>query len=587
MRRICNRIIACFFNFRMPRRRVFTLDEAVELITGDEENVRQVVALPPDVNELTDEENEEGASVNDIPGEIEVEFFQSEVTRDNNELPSVSTAHNEKCKTPRKRKLQAVVKKWKKKEGYTQTIAKLSPKSISETNPELRFLTPFELFRNFLSDELINLIIAECLLYAQQKNDIRFSLTPQEFYVFCGIILLSGYHSLPQQEMYWSRDEDVGVELVARSMSRNRFRDLKRYIHFSDNTTLEKGDKMAKIRPLLDAMNKNLKQYGVFKEQLTIDEQMLPYHGKHPAKQFMLNKPVKFGYKLWVLASSDGYPFHLEVYTGKDTSFEEYSLGERVVRKLLNTVENVSQHEITLDNFFTSYQLLKSLRELGVRATGTIRENRIAKAPLVDSGVMKKKDRGEHDFRVGDGEVLVVKWNDNKPVCVATNHDTVTPLLRQRRFSQSQKAYVTIPQPNVVHNYNRYMGGVDLLDRCLSNYRPVIRGKKWYFPFFSHCLNVFVVASWRIHQEFGGSCSQLDFLRHICRSLIQVSVVKPRPGPSGDTISDIRFDGVGHVCSRGSREGRCKVCKKNTFYCCTKCDVKLHQKCFFQFHEPQ
>lgn len=199
----------------------------------------------------------------------------------------------------------------------------------------------------------------------------------------------------------------------------------------------------------MDAMNKQLKQYGFFKEQLTIDEQMLPYYGKLPGKQFTRNKPVKFGYKLWVLSSSDGYPFHLEVYTGKDvSSSQEYSLGERVVRQLLNTVENVSHHALIIDNFFTSYHLLKTLRELGVRATGTIREN--AKAPLIDTNAMKKKERGEHDFRVGDGEVLVVNWNDNKPVFVATNHDTVIPLQKQRRFSQSMKAYVTISQPNVI-----------------------------------------------------------------------------------------------------------------------------------------
>lgn len=84
---------------------------------------------------------------------------------------------------------------------------------------------------------------------------------------------------------------------------------------------------------------------------------------------------------------------------------------------------------------------------------------------------------------MGDDKVLIVKWNDSKPVSVATNHDTVLPLLNRRRFCRSKKEYTTVAQPNVINNYNKFMGGVDLLDRCLSNYRPAIRGKNGIFHF--------------------------------------------------------------------------------------------------------
>ena len=43
---------------------------------------------------------------------------------------------------------------------------------------------------------------------------------------------------------------------------------------------------------------------------------MIPYFGMHSAKQTMRNKSVRFGYKNFVLASSDGYPYILIPYAG-------------------------------------------------------------------------------------------------------------------------------------------------------------------------------------------------------------------------------------------------------------------------------
>ena len=66
------------------------------------------------------------------------------------------------------------------------------------------------------------------------------------------------------------------------------------------------------------------------------------------------------------------------MYTGK----EERSagpLGSRVVNGMVDIIREhsrVEHHQLFFDNFFTSYDLLSSLSEGGVRATGTIRENR-------------------------------------------------------------------------------------------------------------------------------------------------------------------------------------------------------------------
>ena len=58
-------------------------------------------------------------------------------------------------------------------------------------------------------------------------------------------------------------------------------------IHFADNNNLPAGDKLAKIRLLQDRVNASLQQFRVFAKDLAIDEQMVPYFGRHSAKIFI------------------------------------------------------------------------------------------------------------------------------------------------------------------------------------------------------------------------------------------------------------------------------------------------------------
>ena len=83
---------------------------------------------------------------------------------------------------------------------------------------------------------------------------------------------------------------------------------IKKYIHFADNHALPQGNKVAKIAPLYDELNKGLVKFGVFNELLSVDEAMVPYFGRHSAKMFIRGKPIRFGYKIWSLCGEDGYP---------------------------------------------------------------------------------------------------------------------------------------------------------------------------------------------------------------------------------------------------------------------------------------
>ena len=114
----------------------------------------------------------------------------------------------------------------------------------------------------------------------------------------------------------------------------------------------------------------------------------------------------------------------------------------------------------------------------------------------------------------------------------------------------------------MVESYNKYMGGVDLLDCFLSEYRPR-RVAKSGGVLYLQTLNMSVVAAWRLHNEICGTMNHLQFRREIVRTLLgRVPDKSCRPGPSRMPVDSIRFSGSVHICVSAGKQGRCKLCKK-------------------------
>jgi hypothetical protein len=216
---------------------------------------------------------------------------------------------------------------------------------------------------------------------------------------------------------------------------------------------------------------------------------------------FIKGKPIRFGYKIWTLTGSDGFPYANVICKGKERAASTEPLGTRVVTDLLSVVEQNSQpsmHHVYFDNFFTSHSLLLKLQQKKFKAVGTIRTNRTngADKTLERDKDLKAKGRGSFDYRC-DGNIFIVKWNDNATVHVASNYLTHEPLQTAKR--RVGRNLMTVQQPLLIKRYNEGMGGVDLLDRLLSAYRPTIQGKKWWWPLFVNVVNMSVVAAWRLY----------------------------------------------------------------------------------------
>ena len=125
---------------------------------------------------------------------------------------------------------------------------------------------------------------------------------------------------------------------------------------------------------------------------------------------------------------------------------------------IIITNSSVEKYELYFDNFFTSYNLLSDLADLGVRSIGTVRENRTGQAnkSLISKKALKKKERGECDYYC-DGKVFVAMWNDNAVVAIASYWETHEPIRQAKRRVRGggQKEFT---QPHIIYSYNQGMG---------------------------------------------------------------------------------------------------------------------------------
>ena len=121
-----------------------------------------------------------------------------------------------------------------------------------------------------------------------------------------------------------------------------------------------------------------------------MDDSTEPYSGKQVAKQYIHGKLIKFDYKLWVMASPLSYCIQFRPYSGKDSQLSEYGdiglgLSAGIVAHLAQFFpapnDNHSKYHLEMDNFFTSPELLRHLREKSIAATGTVRTCRMENPP--------------------------------------------------------------------------------------------------------------------------------------------------------------------------------------------------------------
>ena len=501
--------------------------------------------------------------------------------------------------------------------------------------------TPLEYFQLFYSDVVFGKIADFTNGNARNKfdlaegegqgdgvgrRDIRTwkAVTVVELKAYYGLLFLMEVMKFDRLEMYWATSSAhwlVG-SAFGEVMSRDRFTQIKKYLHFSDDSGPRNADKLHKVRYVLDECRRSFQAEYTPHREVAIDEAMVPFKGRLGMKQYMRDKPVKFGIKMWIAAESvSAYCHNFDVYVGKSNTVVNatFGLASKVVVDLTRPLLKKG-HVIYTDNFYTSPQLADYLYTQDTYLCGTVRTNRkgYPKQLVPSSAVARRMPRGSSDWLMC-GPLLASYWKDNRIVFyLSTFHspegDELVTTRRSKDGTQLQLDATPTQQA-----YAKYMAGVDRLDQNTKVNRSR-KSLRWYRKVemkLRECAlyNAYVIESTVVEHNRTRQRKRdlLSFRLDVAHGLIGKTVVTSRPfkRPRSDCHDEARLDEMGHwPTGAGGTNRVCVVCNKKhrnylsshrdmavkdvpykrtkTTMACVKCDVPLccnaRSTCYRDFH---
>jgi len=177
-----------------------------------------------------------------------------------------------------------------------------------------------------------------------------------------------GLVDLPSYKLFWRKHPLFENSFVKSHISKKEYEFIVRFLHFEDKNV---EDKISKIRNLVAYFNTLWTKYSPLCKTYTIDETMIPYRGRLGIKQYMPNKPCKYGIKIYVFASSElAYVQKWHIYSGKYDKKDT----NNIVLELLQGISSSSH--LFMDSHFGNLPFLEHLHNLGYYFTCSITKNK-------------------------------------------------------------------------------------------------------------------------------------------------------------------------------------------------------------------
>lgn len=496
--------------------------------------------------------------------------------------------------------------------------------------------TPLDIFSLIVDDELLNFIVTETNRYADQCKAVQpqqqfarinkwVPTNVQEIKKFLGLSIWMGLVPLGNLQSYWESTGIYQMNIPQNIMSRNRFQILLKMLHFANNEDIQKGDRLGKIQPLIDIMERKFKALFYPAEDIVIDETLVPWRGRLIFRQYIPNKTHRYGIKLFKLCSTNGYTWAMKVYAGKPAGAErEFNLAKNTCMSLCRGLLYEGR-TLYVDNFYTTYELARTLLDSHTHLVGTLRANRKGFPPEIK---LIKLKRGEMVAKEDQNGIVVLKWKDTRDVrMVSTKHSpimvdvpknpkyastsgiTTVKSIDQPSTSRSDiptsdqpsavkldqsdndtyldepSTSTTIPKnckkrqrtnkratskPLAVLAYNKGKSGIDLSDQ-MGSYATVLRkGVKWFRKLgIELILGVALVNAWCVYKNVTKKKIQIrNFREMLAADLLEIPMKVKRPNFQRKSTTN----NTHHLVERIGPNGK-KIRRK-----CAKCYSKFQME---------
>ena len=456
--------------------------------------------------------------------------------------------------------------------------------------------TELDVFKCMFTQDILERIMYETNLFARQTEKMEAQgqkkrpwtpVTLDELQVCFAFLILMGPLQKPSYKDYWSTDELWETSLFSRTMPRDRFLDIMSCLHFNDNTRYDadEGDRLFKLRPLVDALLRNFKAAYVPTRHISTDESLANYYGIILFKQFCPLKAAKYGFKIFKTCQSDGaaggYVYTFKVYTADEAVPGNVPVGSQIVMELNQDLLHQG-YCLYLDNWYSSPDLFIDLYRAGTNVCGTVRMYR-RNMPVDFKKHFAKREmaRGDIQFRSTKKGLLAMVWRDKRDVRLLSTFHSAKMVDTGKK---DRRTGAPIVKPELVIDYNKGMCGVDRSDQLTVAYTTSRKCKKWYRKLFLHFFDMALSNAWLLFRELGnGKVKQIKFRRELVRQILSSVTLPPyrlwrRPVVHVNTshyLDPLPTIGNGKVGRRA-----CKICmrqnrRKTTTLRCMPCNVAV------------
>ncbi|XP_014478707.1 PREDICTED: piggyBac transposable element-derived protein 4-like [Dinoponera quadriceps] len=435
-----------------------------------------------------------------------------------------------------------------------------------------------DIFSLFITDEMINIIVEFTNAKIRKKSTKYASkqwyiapTDPIEIKALLGLLYMGGVlkdSDLRTADMFSNR---YGPPIFRCVMSKNRFEFLLRCLRFDDKRTRQarkSTDSFAPFREFWDMFNDNCKTYYTPSDYLTVDEIILGFRERCPFKLFQPQKPDEYGMKIISMCDAKTFYFCSGIpYIGcKKRGKNDLLDPTQYVLSLTEPIKN-SDRNVTVDNWFMSYELAQEMQERRLTVVGSLRKDKPQIPPM-----MLKIRQETSKFLYDDNNVLIsfIPKKNKNTIVLSTMHSS-------GMIDEDGK-------PEVILFYNMTKGGVDMVDKLCQHKSTKRQTRRWTLRYFYSVLDLAALNSYVIFKlnkkfaQFSGTV-RTDFLKYLAYSLAEPQAkrrLEARNLSHSIRLSIIEFLGikenVAHTWDAPAdswdssvpsieKLGRCNVCK--------------------------
>jgi hypothetical protein len=370
-------------------------------------------------------------------------------------------------------------------------------------------------------------------------------VAPHEILVMLGLLIARSLCPMRMGvEEHWSSSQcgAVPAGTWSRFMPRQRFREVSRFLHFSDNKNpMAKTDRAWKIRPVVETLQETFKKGMHLGKWIAFDEMVIPSRSsRNTIRMYLKNKPHKYGTKLFAVCCGETrYCARIEVYLGarQDRAVIDTMSGAAAVLRNLKALyprNDRSQMRVVItDREYTCVSLAVRLFAMGFCSIGTTMATRLGfpKGLKYNFKTVPKRLAGQRGLCklmrcVKFPNLYACSWLDNKPVYfLAHGVSTLKTAIARKEKNGSS---VQVGCPEFVDLYNQYMGGVDGHDQLRLQRYSVQRSlcvKKYYKSLFFGLFDMALVNAYVIHSQYCKSTLQKPLSHAQFRMLLHEQLI--------------------------------------------------------------